>query len=209
MPVLRAYGFTLVEVLLAMSITAFIALLAYSGLTTAMTAAQRHEQQVQALAAIQLPLTVFERDIRQAVPRPVRDEYNEVIAAMSGGELNDYVLVLTRSGWDNPQLLLRSELQRVRYQLEGRQLWRESWSLLDRVDEEAGKRRTLLLDNVNALRLEFLDPNSAGASVSPLGGEWVEEWNKPNPDLLPLAVSITLELDGFGEVKRVYSVPRR
>ncbi len=198
-------GFTLIEVLLAMAITTFVALLAYSGLSTSMTAAESQQLQAQQITDIQLPLTVLERDIRNAVVRPIRDEYDDRVEAMVGGAFNDYVLVLTRRGWDNPRELSRGELQRVRYQLLDDELWRESWSVLDRVSEEAGQQRTLLLRGINTIEIAFLDSESSSASRSPLGGEWLDEWDISQR--LPKAIRIQFDLEGFGEVTRVISIP--
>ncbi|WP_101757511.1 type II secretion system minor pseudopilin GspJ [Oceanicoccus sp. KOV_DT_Chl] len=200
-----SHGFTLVEVLLAMVITSLIALLAYSGLSTSINAAEVHEKQARQIAEIQLPLTVIERDIRHAVARSIKDEYGDTQAPLKGGAFNDYPLILTRSGWDNPRQLPRSDLQRVRYYLQGDELWRESWSVLDRLSEADGQQRTLLLKSVENLQLAFLDSGSSSSQVSPIGGEWVDEWD--NPSTLPRAIEIKLELENFGEVRRVYSIP--
>ena len=198
-------GFTLIEVLLAMGITTFVALLAYSGLSASITAAESQQLQAQQIVDIQLPLTVLERDIRNAVARPIRDEYDDRVEALVGGAFNDYLLVLTRRGWDNPRELSRGELQRVRYQLLDDVLWRESWSVLDRVSEEAGRQRTRLLQGVRAIEITFLDSASSGASRSPLGGEWLDEWDMPQR--LPAAIKIQFDVEGFGEVARVISIP--
>ena len=201
----RLAGFTLIEVLLAMGITTFVALLAYSGLSASITAAESQQLQAQQIVDIQLPLTVLERDIRNAVARPIRDEYDDRVEALVGGAFNDYLLVLTRRGWDNPRELSRGELQRVRYQLRDDVLWRESWSVLDRVSEEAGQQRTRLLQGVRDIEIAFLDSASSGASRSPLGGEWLDEWDMPQR--LPAAIKIQFEVEGFGEVARVISIP--
>lgn len=203
----NSLGFTLVEVLLAMVITAFVGLLAYSGLSTSITAAETHGQQAQLIADIQLPLTVIERDIRHAIDRPIRDEYGDIESAMSGGTFNEYVLKLTRHGWDNPRQLLRSDLQRVRYSLENDELWRESWSVLDRVDEDEGFQRTLLFKNVEEIGLTFLSANDASRSSNVLGGEWVEEWTSSRG--LPKAIEVKVMLENFGEVRRVFSIPSK
>ena len=55
-----AGGFTLIEVMLAMTITAFVALLAYSGLSTSISASEEHEKLARRISEIQLPLTVIE-----------------------------------------------------------------------------------------------------------------------------------------------------
>ncbi|EAW30289.1 general secretion pathway protein J [marine gamma proteobacterium HTCC2143] len=198
-------GFTLIEVLLAMGITTFVALLAYSGLSASITAAESQQLQAQQIVDIQLPLTVLERDIRNAVARPIRDEYDDRVEALVGGAFNDYLLVLTRRGWDNPRELSRGELQRVRYQLLDDVLWRESWSVLDRVSEEAGRQRTRLLQGVRGVEIAFLDSASSDASRSPLGGEWLDEWDIPQR--LPAAIKIQFDVEGFGEVARVISIP--
>lgn len=198
-------GFTLIEVLLAMAITGFVGLMAYTGLSTSINSAEEHEKVANHISAIQLPLTVIERDIRHAVARSITDEYGDREAPMVGGALNDYPLILTRQDWDNPRLLMRSELQRVRYVLEGNKLWRESWAILDRLSEQDGQQNTLLLEGVEDLQLAFLNGNSSNASQSPLGGEWVDDWD--DPQTLPLAVEIRFNVENFGEVKRVFSIP--
>jgi general secretion pathway protein J len=197
-------GFTLIEVLLAMAITAFIALLANSGLSTAITASEQHEVQADMIADIQLPLTVLERDIRHAVLRPVTDEYGEKVAALEGGSFNEVVLMLTRRGWDNPRGLARGDLQRVHYRIENEELWRDSWSVLDRVTEEDSQQQTLLLKGVTNFEIQFLDGGSTNASSSDIGGEWVDDWEKAT---LPLAIEFSFEIERFGEVRRVFSIP--
>ncbi|MFT5692889.1 MAG: general secretion pathway protein J [Oceanicoccus sp.] len=197
-------GFTLIEVMLAMVITAFIALLAYSGLNVAMTAATQHEKQARQLGDIQLPLTIIERDVRHAVARPIVDGYNEILPAFKGDTVSDHVLMLTRRAWDNPRGLPRGDIQRVRYSLENDELWRESWSVLDRTSDEEGMHRTRLLTGVVNLELNFLDGGSVDGSQSPLGGTWIGSWEKKTE--LPLALELKLALKNFGEVTRVFSI---
>lgn len=199
-------GFTLIEVMLAMTITAFVALLAYSGLSNSIGASDEQEKMARRISSIQLPLTVLGRDISHAVARPIKDEYGDRIAAMAGGSLNDYPLILTRQGWDNPRGLPRGDLQRVRYVLEDEALWRESWSVLDRLSEQDGQQRTLVIDGISDLKLSFLNPYSINAGGSPLGGDWIDQWD--DPDRLPKAVEISFDVAGFGEVKRVFSIPQ-
>ena len=196
-------GFTVIELVLAMAISAFVAILAINGINTAITAAERHGEQAQMIADIQLPLTVMERDIRYALNRSIRDEYGNLVMPMEGGGDNEYLLRLTRSGWDNPRGLRRGEIQRVRYLLEDETLWRESWSVLDRVAEEDGQRRTELMTGVVNFEIAFCDDQAAAASTIPIGCEWVGDWGQPR---LPRAVEIKFEREGFGEVRRVYSL---
>jgi general secretion pathway protein J len=189
-----------------MSITAFIALLANSGLTSAITAAEQHEIQASKIAEIQLPLTVLERDIRHAVLRSVTNAYGDQVAAMQGDSYSNELLKLTRRGWDNPRGLVRGDLQRVHYVLDDEQLWRDSWSVLDRMTREDSLQQTRLLNGVTELTIRFLDGTSVNASRSPIGGEWINTWDLVG--VLPLAIELTLNIEGFGEVRRVFSIPK-
>lgn len=199
-------GFTLIEVMLAIAITAFVAMLSYNALSAAISSADRHEKKAGKLADIQLALTVLERDIRHAIRRSIRDDFDYEQAALLGGGQEQYILQLTRRGWDNPIGNPRSELQRVRYELEGEELWRESWQMLDRVSEDETLQKVLVLGAVKEFNISFLE-GSAGASGSGLlGGEWTDSWDTKD-DRLPLAVEIELDIEDFGRVKRVFDVP--
>lgn len=188
-----------------MAITAGIAAIGYSAISAAINTAEQHELKVQQLAEVQLALSVLERDIRNAVARPVMDEYGQQQAALSGGELADYILQLTRRGWSNPMEIRRGELQRVRYEVIDNTLWREHWLILDRLDEDSTKQRVKLIENVEAIELLFLKPRNAssiGTSDDTIG-EWQANWAV---QALPAAVDVQLELSRFGKVRRVFEI---
>ena len=205
----RQRGFTLIEVLLAMAITAFVAVVAYTGLSTAISAAKVNERQAERLAEIQMTLSLLERDVRHALLRPIIDEYGDEQPPFIGGNTAPFPLELSRRGYENPRDLRRSELERVRYYLQDNQLWRESWSVLDRVNDEESRQQLRLLSDVEDIRLRFLDGESSGARSSPLGGEWVDEWVfaiRIGGHRLPKALELNLAVDGFGEIQRVVEV---
>ena len=198
----RQQGFTLLEVVLAIAITAFVAVLGYNALSVAIITAEQHEEKVKQLGDIQLALTILERDGRNIVPRPIVDEYGLKQAALIGGDLTEYPLQLTRRGWDNPLDIRRGELQRVRYEYSDNTIWREHWLVLDRVDENTNKQRVKLIDGVERFKLTFLAQDNAVA-VEGVGGEWQGEWDS---NTLPLAIQIELELTDFGGVRRVFEI---
>ena len=110
-------GFTLVEVLIAMAITAFVSVLSYQTLSTALVGIESARAESERLYEINRAFTVLSRDIRQLTNRPVRDEFGQLASAVSGGELARDPLRLTRSGWHNSTGAPRSTLQRVAYRL--------------------------------------------------------------------------------------------
>ncbi len=204
----RSAGFTLIEVLLAMAITAFVAVVAYTGLSTAITAAEVNEAQATRLAEVQIAVSLLERDLRHASPRPIIDEYGSMQDALQGGVFTPYPLQLTRIGWDNPRNLRRGEIQRVRYFLEDRELWRQSWAVLDRVGESETEQLVLLLDGVEDFRVRFLRPGDASgfSGEGEVSGDWVAEWNSGAASEMPQAVEFVLEIESFGEARRVIEI---
>ena len=148
-------GFTLVEVLIAMAITAFVSVLSYQTLSTALAGIESARTESERLHEINRAFTVLSRDVRQMTNRPVRDEFGQMASAVSGGELARDPLRLTRSGWHNSTGAPRSTLQRVAYRLEEDKLLRLSYPVLDRTTA-IEPTETVLIDGVEVFELRFL-----------------------------------------------------
>ncbi len=211
---MSARGFTLLEVLLAMAITALVAVMGYAGLSAAISAAERHGEMVQRLGDVQTAVGWIVRDLRQSVKRPVTDARDNLRPAMIGSsDDSEQLLELTRSGWDNPRGQRRSALQRVHYRLDADgNLWRDHWLVLDRIDDEDRLQQVKLLTGVLGFRVQFLGRSAenadTGANSKPLGGDWVEEWpvSKSDMETLPLAVQFDIDIEGIGVIHRVVSL---
>ena len=125
-------GFTLVEVLVAMAITALISVVAYGALSSALSGAESVRSAMVRSQDINQTLALLSRDIRQVVNRSISDEFDQRAPALSGGELSRYSLTLTRAGWHNSTGAPRSTLQRVSWWIEDDVLWRAHFPVLDR-----------------------------------------------------------------------------
>lgn len=200
------HGFTLLELLVALAVFAIMATAAYSGLSNVLFTRAAVEQQNRQLAAVQLAVFRLEQDIQQAVPRGVRDEYGDPQPALRGGDLLDDVLILTRAGWDNPLDQPRATLQRVAYRLREGRLWRLHWDVLDRGGPLA-PRETLLIDQVREFRARFLDQNEEWRTDWPPPADTAADDHPPNPNKLPRAVEITLMLEDWGAITRLFPLP--
>ncbi|HET8712027.1 MAG TPA: type II secretion system minor pseudopilin GspJ [Spongiibacteraceae bacterium] len=199
-------GFTLLEVLLAMAITAMVAVMAYAGLSAAINAASRHGEMVQRLGDVQTAISWLVRDLRESVERPIVDAHDEMRPALIGGTGDDELLELTRSGWDNPRGQRRSALQRVHYRLDAdHNLWRDNWLVLDRIDDEDHLQQVKLLTGVQSFTVQFLNGQSQNAAQQTLGGEWVDHWPQSPSDTekMPTAVRFDIDIDGIGVIHRV------
>ncbi|MEL7537660.1 MAG: type II secretion system minor pseudopilin GspJ [Pseudomonadota bacterium] len=198
-----AQGFTLIEVLIAVSIASVIFVFALLTLTqTGETGAAVGEQMAR-LQAVQRTMQAFQRDFSQLSPRPIREELADtaspVLVADGRGE---YLVELTRGGWSNPLNMPRPGLMRVAYSLVDEELVRLQWPVLDRTlgtDPQA----LILLDGVTGIQIRYL----------PTGGDWVDVWpnrggnvNERALRLRPRAVEIIVELEDFGELRRLIEV---
>lgn len=188
-------GFTLLELLVALSIFSVIAVMAYGGLGTVLNQSALTEENAETLAVLQKTYLVMQRDIEQAVPRAIRGQFGGELAPMTGAPM----FTFTRGGWRNPLNHPRSTLQRVGYTLEEKQLIRHTWAVLDRAQDSEPRHQELLTE-IDSIQVRFLDEEN----------DWKEQWP---PDQvaeapgLPRAVEIMLEHDRFGPITWLFQLP--
>lgn len=199
----RARGFTLLELLVAMAIFAIVGALALTGYTQLQRQSEIVEQRLARTRDVQRTVQLVANDIEQIEPRPIREPIGEtVLPAVSAGLDPSYSLSLTRAGYSNTAGVQRPTLQRVGYRLENGELWRDTWPALDRTIAVEPVRRKLLT-GVRSVTFRFLDPSRS----------WVDRWPETQtPDaasarLRPAAVEVVIELEDWGEVRRLLEVP--
>ena len=199
----RARGFTLLELLVAMAIFAIVGALALTGYTQLQRQSEIVEQRLARTRDVQRTVQLVASDIEQIEPRPIREPIGEtVLPAVSAGLDPSYLLSLTRAGYSNTAGVQRPTLQRVGYRLENGEFWRDTWPALDRTIAVEPVRRKLLT-GVRSVTFRFLDPSRS----------WVDRWPETQtPDaasarLRPAAVEVVIELEDWGEVRRLLEVP--
>ena len=191
-------GFTLIELLIAMAISSLLAVMAYGGLDTVLEARQQSNESSDRLLQVQKAFLWLKRDSEQTIVRAIRDEYGDRQSAFSAAEHGRYRIEMTRGGYLNPARLSRSSLQRVAYSVEEEKLFRLTWSHLDRA-QDAEPAIVNLLDGVQSLRFRFLDRDN----------EWHTSWppvntDRTEPEQLPVAMEVTLELEDWGLLTRLF-----
>lgn len=210
----QEFGFTLVEVLIAMAITAFVSVLSYQTLSTAITGIESARAASERLHEINRAFTVISRDIRQIANRPVIDEFGQLSSAVSGGPLARDPLRLTRSGWHNSTGAPRSTLQRVAYRVEEDQLLRLTYPVLDRTTAIEATE-TVLLDDVDMLEFRFLPSINVlevdrNQSIDRRYWQenWVAEVGFTNQIIAPpAAIEVRINLADWGDLERLYVMP--
>ena len=196
-----AGGFTLLELLVALSIFALISAMAYGGLQSVMTQQQETGARSQRLADLQKAYRIMQRDLEQIASREIRNEFGDTVAALVGGSGFDGV-EFSRVGHPNPAGFLRSEIQRVAYVPDQDTLLRRTWRVLDRAQDTEPDEQ-MLVEGMSRFSMRFLDP----------ANEWQERW-PPAIGLgeqavgLPVAVEVQLELDEVGILTWLFRLPQ-
>lgn len=217
-----ARGFTLVELLVAVLITAIMFAMGYGALSQTLSSRQEVEAQSARISKLQQAFRIIEQDIELMQPRPVRDlvgngylgaVYVDQNALAVGGDATAGAtaapngvaqLSFTRGGYANPAGLPRSELQRVSYLVRDGRLIRQQVPVLDATPATAPEERELI-DQVEVLGLRYMDESQA----------WSDTW--PTPALQrqslavqlrarPIAVEVTLKLKDYGVLTRIFEV---
>lgn len=199
----RAAGFTLVELLVAIFVFAIVSAIAMGGYNELVKQSDIASAGAARTRKVQAAVQRLVLDFSSLEPRPVREPLGDSVqpALRSDARNEEIVAELTHSGWSNPAGVPRSTLQRVSYRLEDDKLIREYWVVLDRT--LSGEPQSAeMIDRVERVDLRFMDGNRS----------WHEQWpplgySAPDgPQLRPIAVEITLELEDWGEIKRIVEV---
>ncbi|MFT7686682.1 MAG: general secretion pathway protein J [Candidatus Azotimanducaceae bacterium] len=187
-------GFTLLEILVAMSIFALIGLGASQMLRTVITAHERTQDAMEDIASFTKAVTIIQRDFNQVINRPVKDNFGERLPSFIANN-GDYIVQLSRTGWNNPLGLARSGIQRVAYDItEEGDLKRYFWLVLDRAEDSQIVEQTLLT-NIEALRI----------NLQSVEGDSSETWPEDSEFPLPKFAELVIVSESFGEIRQVFT----
>lgn len=191
----RSRAFSLIELLVALAVFAALAAAAYGGLSQLARTRAALAAQQDRFAALTRAVSALERDLRQAVARPVRGNDGNTLPALVGSA---DAIELTRLGFANPLAEPRSNLERVVYAIDNGALRRGRYAVLDRAPNSAPVRSTLL-DHVGNWRLRYFGCDGAWRAAWPPSGVAGCE--------LPRAIEFRFAVAELGEIRRVVELP--
>ena len=220
-------GFTLLEVLIALVISALIAVMAFESLNAADSGATRTNEVLAEINRLDRAWQIIAADLRHVIP-PAAADKNGVFQAeslkSSGEDADQMLLLFKRRGWVNFSNLPRSDLQMVSYRVEEGKLWRDflperNLELSD-IDIEDDAFHQLLLEQVEDVQLRFLHQGaitSKGKSAlddREFSEDWLQKWPEntqqgATAQDLPLAVEITIVIKGVGSSVRLFAMPEQ
>lgn len=209
----RQAGFTLMEVMVAITIFALIGVASYRMLSAVASSDERLARNGELMMGVNRALWLLGQDLEQLVPRSVRGSGSQRQSWLQLDPNAESPLQLTRGGRANPLMMPRSSMQRVAWQVglhpdhedegsqhygdETRYLLRYVWPMLD----GAGNREAALVQVVLPA-VEGMEISVRGKS-SGLNSAW------PNPNAAedrPVAVLVKLQHTELGALERWYRV---
>lgn len=175
-------GFTLIEILIALTIFSIMAVMGTSVLYTVFRAKDSTTAHTERLGDIQIAMVMLERDLIQAVENPLSLQHDTI--------------EFSRGGVQNPLAQEKlSTLMRVKYRIQNNTLIRTANRLNLPIGRFSGQDiDTPILERVDKLRLTYIDKRFQTHEV----------WRSQQ---LPIAIRVTLQIQGFGEISEFYLLP--
>lgn len=192
------FGFTLIEVMVAIMVFASLSIAAYQVVNQVQRSNQQSAEKTARLQQIQRAMIILESDFRQMASRTFKGRANAPTTRMLYAseyllDSDSYGILFTRLGWQNPQQAFpRGEIVKVGYRLVANQLERVWWRYPDTTEGQEPLHKPLL-DKVDKIGFRFYGNE-----------QWQDNWESENQ--LPAAVEITLTLQDYGEVRRIFLV---
>jgi general secretion pathway protein J len=199
-------GFTLLEVLVAVALLAMLGLAAALTLNSGLRSKQVLSESIGTLQRLQLAQQLIQRDLEQIVLRRGRGEQgdyrDQILRADDRGDdglLLDFYKTGRRMLQSNTP---GSDLEHVRYRLQGGRLTRDSTPL---IDSPAGTpwHSATLLDELAGVELRFF-----------YNQDWIDQWppiraasGQGSSSRLPDAVEMTLITDRYAAVTQILLLP--
>jgi general secretion pathway protein J len=186
----RPAGFTLVELLLAITLMSILLGLTYSGLRAATRSSQRGEIRLAAGGELRASHQFIRRQLNQMLPLSFAETDDlEEVRIVFQGDANHIQFVAPMPGYlgaGGPQV----QLIEVVSNNDGEFFVQFSHALLQGFAEERLRDRdpVILLEGVNSAAFEFLGKDEDGELTG-----WYSNWDQP--DMLPVAVRLDLEFN--------------
>ena len=205
-------GFTFIEVMVAIFISAIMFAIGYGAINQALRDRDSINVAQQRVDEIQRGMRVVAQDLTQIIARAARDTggTGQLMPAVIATGSDNVLITFTRAGWTNPAGLPRPAEQRVRYRFLDGSLVREHWDAVDPALNTEPRQR-ILMTRVTAAEIRFLDPASRNWRTDWPASQTSGQVNPAQADIMlltrPLLIEFTLVLEDWGRVQRLFEIP--
>lgn len=197
---MKKFGYTLVEVMIALAVFAILSVATATAIYHAFNTRAQLNVQSERLNTIRMAIALIQRATQQVVVRNVRGSDMRLFPAFVG---NNNYFEFTTGGETNPNAtLLKSTLKRVAFICQNHQLKRRSWVSLDTAYRKQ-YQDSILIGSLQRCSFAYLANNRQ------ILDEWRENPVKQNQKLepVPMAIKITLTLKDNQELSLLFALP--
>lgn len=191
-------GFTLLEILIAITIFAILATMTSSIIYHTFTTQTIVKRQTKKLSQIQVAIALIQRDTQQIIARSIRNSPSHEYPRLVG---KTHYLEFTRGGnidpAGNPKI---SSLTRIAYLCQSDQLIRRSWSHLDTPNRQQHED-LVLLTHLNQCHFAYLTHRNEIVS------QWQEITLNQRRESLPSAIQYTFDIKDKGTMSLLFIIP--
>jgi len=186
---MKRNGFTLVEMLVALTIFGMLTAAGVALLTVSARTQETAEQVLAELGEVRRLHALLTADLGEAASRPHRDQDGRARRAFAGdgGGAPMLMMFVRRTGGEDG-----TGTQRVGYRLAEGQLQRIAFA---RVDGGGDAAVSSLMDGVRSVRLRYRNDR----------GEWLDAWTEADPMRLPAAVELGIVSERQGAMRMLFA----
>ena len=193
-------GFTLIEIMVAITIFALLTAVSYRGLDAILKASAHVEQETRKWSDITLAFVNIQQSLAVVVDHPIRGRDGQISAAFNGSASlrneEEPLFVFTRTGFSGHRGVL-ADLQRIGYRVRGSTLEQLIWPVLDQAPGSEPHAVELLAD-VASLLVRYVAQDSSRHAAWPLAEK---------DAVLPAALEVTLSLKTGEQNTRLFALP--
>lgn len=190
-------AFTLLEMIVAISVFAVIAIISYASLNRFLDNRDVLENEMTTMKELQLAFSLLEQDMHFISERIIRDGYGdpEPLLMLNNINLAGELLRFTAAR-RNVSLPGVSSLQRRSYRWEDGDFIRVSWQVLDR-DQDSSESKHLLLSDVDSVRVSVMQADEETTQT-------LSTWD--TADKLPDGIEWQIQMKNGKQYRRVFEI---
>ncbi len=199
-------GLTLVELLIALTVFAFVGSAAVGVMALATNGQEQLEEVTAEVASLERARSLIRSDLLQVVNRRYQEPLSfGTVPAMVGGleaesaltvpDGETFLLAFVRDGWTNPGAEQpRASLQRVLYLIKDDAFIRRTRPYLDATGETPF-RDQILFEGLEDIKAEFK-----------VGTRWVDDWTTTGEPFHPAAFRLSFVHPRYGEMEQLFLI---
>lgn len=196
----RLLGYTLIEVIVALTVFAILSTMSASVMLQSFKTKTHLAEETERFNKLQLAVALVRRDVEQAVNRSVRGNEMRLFPPFIGE--SNYT-EFTRGGFVNPNATTQSStLKRVALMCDHNSLKRRSWVILDSPSRREYQDK-MILNNLKKCSFSYISQSQ----------EILKAWRpyavsqKQKNAALPAGIQLTLSIQHLGDVDILFVIP--